>query len=68
MSRSLIVSTTAALLFAMAGSGQNTKKSTLDKGTRHLSMALGENRFVFLYGGIRGSAMGHCGLMALPET
>jgi molybdenum cofactor cytidylyltransferase len=28
---------------------------TLDGGTKHLSMALGENRFVFLYGSIRSS-------------
>jgi molybdenum cofactor cytidylyltransferase len=29
--------------------------TTLDNGTKHLSMALGENRFVFLYGDIRSS-------------
>jgi molybdenum cofactor cytidylyltransferase len=29
--------------------------TTLDNGTKHLSMALSENRFVFLYGDIRSS-------------
>lgn len=29
--------------------------TTLDEGIRHLSLALGENRFVFLYGDVRGS-------------
>jgi molybdenum cofactor cytidylyltransferase len=29
--------------------------TTLDNGTKHLSMALGQNRFVFLYGDIRTS-------------
>src|SRR5688500_16627517 len=29
--------------------------TTLDNGMKHLSMALGENRFVFLYGDIRSS-------------
>lgn len=29
--------------------------TTLDNGTKHLSMALGQNRFVFLYGDIRSS-------------
>src|SRR5574341_1710032 len=41
--------------------------TTLDEGTRHLSLALGENRFVFLYGGIRGSKVYGPGEEMIPR-
>jgi molybdenum cofactor cytidylyltransferase len=41
--------------------------TTIDEGTRHLSLALGENRFVFLYGGIRGSKVHGPGEEAIPR-
>ncbi len=41
--------------------------TTMDEGTRHLSLALGENRFVFLYGGIRGSKVHGPGDDVIPR-
>ncbi len=41
--------------------------ASLEDGMRHLSLALGENRFVYLYGDVRGSRVYGPGLDAIPR-
>lgn len=41
--------------------------TTLDEGLRHLSLTLGENRFVFLYNEIRGTKVHGPGLEWIPR-
>jgi molybdenum cofactor cytidylyltransferase len=41
--------------------------TTLDEGMRHLSLTLGENRFVFLYNEIRGTKVHGPGLEWIPR-
>jgi molybdenum cofactor cytidylyltransferase len=41
--------------------------TTMDNGTKHLSMALGDNRFVFLYSGIRSSEVQGVSSSSIPR-